>query len=183
MKNNFLHKKIKELSPQESLQMVKDLLKRKRSIVGKELKPGHLFFAVYDAKDKTQTYDRTPFVLILRRNASHTLGLNFHWVPLSMRINLIMIIMKLNAYNIRERKSLNFDYKQLRPMLKSLGYAPCIRMYINSRFSPTGVVIPSHQMMEMARLRTETFTSGKFSAQQLFAIARKRAKASAKKIN
>lgn len=181
MKNNFLHKKIKELSPSESLQMVKDLLKRKRSITGKVLKPGHLFFAIYDAKDKTQTYDRTPFILILRRNNSHTLGLAFHWIPLSMRINLILLIMKLNEYNIRERKVLKFDYKQLRPLLKSLGYAPCIRMYINSRFSSTGVVIPSHQMMEVARLKTETFTNGKFSAQQLFAIARKSAKTSAKK--
>lgn len=174
--SSFLHKKIIELTPAESLRMVKELLKSKRSISGRNLKPGHLFFAAYDAKDKTQTYDRTPFVLVLKRNQTHTLGLNFHWIPLSMRINLILFIIKMNAYNIRERKALTFDYKQLKPMLKSLGYAPCIRMYINARFSSDGVIIPSYKLMDVARLKTETFTKGRYSATQMFTMARKQNK-------
>ena len=169
-------RKIKELTPEQSLDSVKQLLKRKRTIESKDLKPGHLIFTYYDAKYKENTYDQTPLVLILRRNARHTLGLNFHWIPFSMRINLVKTIIKMNAYNIRERKPLKFSYNDLKPMLKGLGYAPCIRLYINKRFGKTGVIIPSHQLLEIARLKTETFTAGRYSASQLFAMARSKAK-------
>lgn len=170
-------KKIRELTPKESMESVKALLKRKRKMSNKDLKPGHLIFSVYDAKFKEFTYDRTPLVLILRRNTNYTLGLNFHWIPFSMRVNLAKKIIDMNASRIRQRKPLKFSYDDLKPMFKSLGYAPCIRLYINSRFSTTGVIIPSYKLMEIARLKTETFTEGKYSAAQLFAMARKRGKA------
>lgn len=147
----------------------------------KDLKPGHLIFTLYDAKDKTQTYDRTPLVLILKRTKRHTLGLNFHWIPFSMRVNLIKHILKMNEANIRQRKPLKFSYIELKPMLKSLGYAPCIRLYINKRFSKQGVVLPSYRLMEVARLKTETFTKGKYSAAQMYQMARKRAAKRSKK--
>ena len=168
--------KLKELSPKDSVEAVKELLKKKRKLEGKDLKPGHLIFTYYDAKYKENTYDKTPLVLILRRNATHTLGLNFHWIPYSMRINLVKFIIDQNAYNIKQRKPLKFSYQQLKPMLKSLGYAPCIRLYINSRFAATGVVLPSYKLMEVARLKAETFTRGKYSAMQLFQMARQKAK-------
>jgi len=171
-----LHKKIKELTPAESLAQVKALLKRKRPMKSNELKPGHLIFSAYNAKDKTQTYDRTPLVLILRRNKTHTLGLNFHWIPFSMRINLVKHIMQMNAANIRQRKPLQFSYKDLKPMLRSLGYAPCIRLYINRRFGKQGVIIPNYQLMDMARLRTETFTKGRFTASEMFQMAKSKGK-------
>lgn len=171
-KKSRLHLKVKELSPKDSVEAVKELLKKRRRLEGKDLKPGHLIFTYYDAKYKENTYDKTPLVLILRRNATHTLGLNFHWIPYSMRINLVKFIIEQNAANIRQRKPLKFSYQQLKPMLKSLGYAPCIRLYINGRFAPTGVVLPSHKLMEVARLKAETFTQGKYSAYQLYAMAR-----------
>jgi len=168
--------KIKELSLRDSVELVKGLMKRKRSIDKNELKPGHLFFTHYNAKNKEQTYDKTPLVLVLRRNASHTLGLNFHWIPMSMRINLVKHIMEINKTRIKHRKSLIFNYRQLKPMLKSLGYAPCIRLYINKRFSKQGVIIPPHRLMDIARTKSETFTRGRYSAGQLFAMARRAGK-------
>ena len=176
-----LTRKLKEFTPAESIAMVKGLLKRKRSLAKANLKPGHLIFSHYDAKDKENTYDQTPLVLILRINKSHILGLNFHWVPFSMRINLVKHIIKINAGAIRHRKPLKFSYRQLKPMLKSLGYAPVIRLYIRKRFGKQGVVIPSNRLMEMARLKTETFTRGRYSAGQMFAMARAAGKAKNKK--
>lgn len=165
--------KIKELSVEDSIKTVKDILVRKRTIVGKDLKPGHLIFTSYNAKFKENTYDRTPLVLVLKRNGTHTLGLNFHWVPFSMRINLIKEIIKRNAGNIRQRKPLKFKYEDYRGMMRQYGYAPCIRLYINKRFGRKGVVIPAHKLIEVARLRTETFTKGRYSAGQLYQMARK----------
>jgi hypothetical protein len=168
---------VKELSPSQSFKKVKDLLKERKKMTKDDVRPGNLIFTFYDAKDKQNTYDRTPLTLILKRNGSHTLGLNFHWIPLSMRLNLIKTIVRLNEKNIKQNKPLEFSYEQLKPMLKSLGYAPCIRLYINKRISSTGVVIPPDRLMEVARLKTETFTKGRYSASQLYQMARRRGKA------
>lgn len=169
-----LTRKVKELSPSQSLKKVKELLKERRRMKARDIVPGNLIFTFYNAKDKKQTYDRTPLILVLKRNGNHTLGLNFHWIPLSMRLNLIKQIIMMNSKEIKNGEPLRFSYEQLRPMLKSLGYAPCIRLYINKRISGTGVVIPPERLMEVARLKTETFTQGRFSASQMFQMAKKR---------
>lgn len=169
-------RKIKELTPEQSYQKVKDLLKEKKKLTKKDCAPGNLLFTLYDAKYQEYTFDRTPLVLILRRNATHTLGLNFHWILPSMRLNLIFHIIKINRKNIEKGKPIQFEYSQLKPLLKSLGYAPCIRLYINKRFAQNGVVIPPERLVEVALMKTETFTNGKFSAAQLFKMANKRGK-------
>lgn len=166
--------KAKELTPTQSYYIVKDLLKSKRTFRDEDFKPGKLLFYFYNAKDKENTYDRTPMVLILKRNSTHTLGLNFHWIPVKMRIHLISVIFKLNKQNIIKKLPLEFSYQQLKPMMRKLGYAPCIRLYINKRISTNGVIIPADRLVEVAGLKTETFTHGKYSAEQMYAMARKR---------
>jgi hypothetical protein len=165
----------KELSKKESNDKVKDLLKRRIKLQAKyHMQPGNLLFTSYNAKDKTQTYDKTPLVLILRRGSKYTLGLNFHWLPVSKRMFLISHIMRVNKTNIKNNKPLEFNYRDLKPMLKSLGYAPCIRLYINSRLGRIGVVVPPDGLAEIARLKAESFTSGRYSAAQLYQMAKRR---------
>ena len=176
-KTSKLTKKIKELTPTQSYQKVKELLKERKKMTKKDMIPGNLLFTFYDAKDKEQTYDRTPLILVLRRNNTHTLGLNFHWIPLSMRLYLIKMIILANEKNIKDNLPLQFSYNDFRPMMKRVGYAPCIRLYINKRIGSTGVVIPPERLMEVARLKTETFTKGKYSASQMFQMARAKGKA------
>lgn len=165
--------KIKELTPVQSYAAVKDLLKERKSMTTSDLVPGNLVFTFYDAKYKEFTYDRTPLALILKRSSKYTLVLNFHWLPLKMRINLIKHIILMNKKNVKKNLPLTFSYSDLKPMLKSLGYAPCIRLYINNRIGRTGVIIPPDRLIEVARLRTETFTNGKYSAEYLYSKARK----------
>ena len=172
---------VKELTPTQSYKKVKELLKEKKKITKKDFFPGNLIFTFYNAKYKEFTYDKTPLILILRRNNSHTLGLNFHWLPLKYRLNLIRIIMKMNKENIKEGKPIQFSYQDLKPLLKKFGYAPCIRLYINKRIGPTGLVIPPDRLLEVARLKTEIFTNGKYTAEQMFKMAHLRAKKSRRK--
>jgi len=171
-----LTKKIKELSIPQSNKAIKELIKEKRRLRNRDFVPGNIIFTSYNAKDKSQTFDKTPLMMVLRRNGTHTLGLNFHWAPLSMRINLIKIIVQMNAKNIQNNKPLEFNYKQIRPLLKQLGYAPIIRLYINKRISSVGVVLPPERLMEAARLRTESFTNGRYTAGQMIQMARKQTK-------
>jgi len=166
--------KLKELNPFQAKKKVKELIKEKQKLKESHFKPGNLIFGVYDAKDKEQTYDKTPLVLILKRGKTHTLGLNFHWAPFYMRINLIKVIVLSNAKNVKAGKPLQFSYEELKPLLRQLGYAPIIRLYINKRFGRVGVVIPPERMLEVAQLTTETFTNGRYSAEHMIAKAKKR---------
>jgi len=166
--------KVKELTFSQSNKKVKALIKEKRKLKSADFIPGNIIFMSYDAKDKEQTYDKTPLMMVLKRNSKHTLGLNYHWAPMSMRLNLVKLIILANEKNIKAGKQLEFKYEQLKPLLKQLGYAPIIRKYINNRISSVGVVIPPERLLEVARLKTESFTNGKYSANELYAKARKR---------
>jgi hypothetical protein len=169
--------KEKELTPKESLKLAKEMIFHKhQKLSNSNVKPGALLMYQYKAKNKEETYDKTPLVLVLRRSKGYTLGLNFHWLPMKMRTNLVKHILKVNKKNIKNRKPLDFSYADFKPLLKKYGYAPCIRLYINKRISSKGVVIPETELLQAAKLRTETFTSGRISAEKLYALARKRAK-------
>lgn len=176
---------VKELSKKDSNEKVKDLLKQRINLQARyHLKPGNIVLTSYNAKFKEFTYDKTPLVLVLKRGRKYTLGLNFHWLPVTMRMYLVNHILKINKENIKNNKPLDFSYADLKPMLKKLGYAPCIRKYINARMGKQGVVIPPERLTEVARVKTESFTNGRYSANQLFQMAknrgRKKAKASKK---
>ena len=61
----------------------------------------------------------------------------------------------------------------LKAFLKKRGYAPCIRLYINKRFTFNGCIIPSTNLLAAAKLNTATFTKG-VSAETMYNLARQR---------
>ena len=169
--------KTKELTPSQSINMFKEFYKKgKKSLKQKDFRPGTLIAYMYNAKDKEMTYDRTPLVLVLKRSRGYTLCINFHWAPVPLRVILVKKIISLNKRNIKLNKELEFDYKTLKPFLKRIGFSPVIRLYINNRISSSGIIIPSDQLMNAARMKTETFTKGKYTAEQLYLMALKQNK-------
>ena len=94
--------KNKEFTTSQSINMVKDMLKDKTLKKSKDkLEVGDLFFGVYDAKNKEEVYNKRPFVMLLKQNKSHMLGIAFSWAPLPLRIILIKKILQVNAKNIK----------------------------------------------------------------------------------
>lgn len=166
----------KELTYAQSKMSAKELVKTKKRLNKKDFAPGKTLFLSYNAKHKEITYDRTPLVLILRNSAKYTLGLNIHWLPFMMRQALVVQIMQMNKYQIENDKPLQFSYEQLKPFLKQFGYAPVIRLYINTRFSKQGVVIPSVKLPAVAKMRGETFMQGKHTSTEIFKQVNKSAK-------
>lgn len=158
-----------QLSVKDSFKIIKALIKNnKKKLLNKDFVPGRLLMFSYDAKDKTQTFDRTPMAMVLMRGKTHTMCLNFHWAPAPLRVILVKQILALNKNNIKLGKPLEIDYRQLKPFLKKIGAAPIIRLYINKRISSTGVVIPDEHLMDATKLRTESFTQGKVDAETLY---------------
>lgn len=164
---------IKEYTPKESIALAKKLVKEQsRNFKPKDMTPGNILFTHYNAKDKKRVYDKTPMMMILGVSPGHTLGLNFHWLPYTMRIALVKEILKVNKSNIRNNRKLEFNYAQLKPFLKKHGYSPCIRCYINSRIRKHGVVVGPENMLGMARFTMPIFT-GNIPTEKIYAMARK----------
>lgn len=157
------------LSASESIKFVKDMLKTKtKKLTLKDFEPGKLLMYRYNARDRENTFDATPLVMVLKYSRRYVLGVNFHWAPTPLRIILVKKILQMNTKNIKAGKKLEFDYKTLKPFLKKIGFAPVIRLYIKNRISETGVIIPPEHLMNAARTKSETFTNGKISAEELY---------------
>jgi hypothetical protein len=130
----------------------------------------NMLFFKYDAKDKENTYDKTPLVLILRKTKGYVLGLNLHWTPVNLRLILLKLILKLNKNNIKQNLPLQITYKMLKPILIRLNLGPVIRLYIYNRISRRGIVVPPEYWLIAARIRAESFSGG-FSADKLYRMA------------
>lgn len=162
----------KTMSVNESDEYIKNLLKKPRGLKRNDFLQGSLLFFKYDAKDKEQTYDETPLVLVLGTSRGYMLGLNFHWLPYQKRIWLIDRILEHSKGTLRRQNRLLFTYEDFKPLMKSVHYQPCIRLYIFKRISKKGVVIPSSELKNAQKLRQETFTKGKYTQQQLYQMAK-----------
>lgn len=168
---------MRPMTKRESVEYTKQLLKTKKPLrVKTDLLVGNLIFTSYRAKDQERVWDTRPMFLVLRRSRGYTLGLNFHWIPRRMREWLIRYIIRQNKK--RGNKNLvQISYRKLRPLLKKLGYAPCIRLYINRRFGRRCVNIPHDQFLNCALMDTAVFSHG-LSSEEIYKmiLTRKRHK-------
>lgn len=152
--------RVRQLDRQQSAAQIRKFLKSLVKFDSSSFTPGNLLIYRYNAKDKTKIWDKRPMVLVLAVSRRHLLGLNFHWIPFSMRMWLVRYIIKHNKKRIRNGEKIEFGYRKIKPLLKKMGYAPCIRLYIRThrRISPNGVVLPPERLIEAAQLRMEMFT-------------------------
>ena len=172
----------KELTPKISMDIVKNLIKTEKTNIQPLLKTGNIVTFLYDAKDKEQIYDRTPLVLVISTTSKYMLGVNFHWMPTQLRQTLIQYILDLNTKEIRNKRPLKVEYKDIRGAVKRIGAFPVVRLYIRGRISQQGVKIPDSMLMQAAKLATETFTGGKVNSATLWQRAKIKAQTAARKI-
>lgn len=165
-----------EMTIKQSNDYIKDLMKKPKELKGRDFQAGSLLFYSYNAKDKENTYDKTPLVLILGSRGNYVLGLNFHWLPYSKRLWLVQRILQKNAGTMKRNNRIDFLYEDFIPLMKSVHFQPCIRLYIKNRISRRGVVIPPDELLNQVKLRSETFTNGKYTQQQLYQMAKRRHK-------
>ena len=154
--------------------MMKELIKKPTNLSAKDFTPGQMVLCAYVAKYDKNPYDATPLILVLKRSRTYTLGLNFHWIPRNIRKVFVDYIYKNNRKNIQQNLPLTLDYKLIKNLLIKFG-APALRLYINRRFSPKGVIIPQTQFYKAVNLKAESFIG--ISAEQAWALAKSKMKA------
>ena len=166
---NELKKKPTVKEEKESLNVVRNLVKTgTKKLSKKDFKFGNMIFIRYDAKFKENNYDKTPLIFALSVSKSYTLGLNLHWTPIPLRVTLLKVILRLNKNNIKNNKPITINYKMVKPLILNLGLGPVIRLYINSRISSRGIIIPPDLWLSAARLDIAKFSQGKSSAEKFY---------------
>lgn len=160
------HRLKKHSDVKSAIDMFKEILKAPPIVINaSKLIPGKMLFYKYNAKDKTQKYDKTPLVIVLGVSKNYVLGLNFHWYPSGIRKVFVHWLFKM----YRKKKGSDFiiNYRSIKPMLIKLGAAPVIRLYIRKRISQYGYEVPQDLWETAVNLPSESFTGG-ISAEKMY---------------
>ena len=167
----------------DAYDMMKKLIDKPVKLKKSDFYPGALIMYAYDAQDKSRAYDGRPLCFVLGRSGKYTLGLNLHWMPKKLREKVMDGVLRRNKANVKKGRRLTLNYRMVKALVKGLG--PVVRLYINKRISPKGVVVPSYQYYKVIDLKSEHFIGISSKAAWAVAIAghkaNKRAKAAAKK--
>lgn len=135
--------------------MMKNLLKKPIKLKPSDFKPGAIILYTYRAKNTNNPYDMSPMNMILGRSGKFTLCWAINWTPPKMREKVLDYIMKKNKRNLEKGKPLVVDYTTIKKIIKGLG--PVIRLYLNNRISPKGVIVSPYQYYKVTSIRAENF--------------------------
>lgn len=95
--------------------------------------PGKLYMFLYDPKLKKELpyYDRFPLVLPFRKTPDGFIGLNLHYLPYHLRIQLLDRLMayKSNA-RMDETTRIKYSWALIDGVSKFQAAAPCVKQYL-----------------------------------------------------
>lgn len=129
--------------------------------------PGELYFYAYDPKHKDTLpyYDRYPMVFPFRKTKNGFIGLNMHYLPYHLRIQLFEALYqtKTNKF-VTENTRLKISWDIIRAMSQVNLAKPCIKEYLGSHIKSKIVKIdPVHWetalLMPVQRFQKQTAVS------------------------
>lgn len=106
----------------------------KRIVAPGQVFLGSLYFFMYDPKlkDVLPYYDQFPFVLVLDRNPTSFLGLNFHYLSPYYRALLFDVLYTLRQEHADTLKTrIQATYDLLAATAKYKQFRPCLKRYLN----------------------------------------------------
>lgn len=140
------------------------VLKGNPSQLTMKLMPGKMYMFVYDPVHKQELpyFDRFPCVLLYKRSIYGFSGLNFHYLPYQMRVQLLYRLMqyKTNA-KMDEYTRIKFTWAAIKGVAK---FAPAIPAFHNYNFAglrsqfreiraydwTTAVLLPVEQFVKLS---------------------------------
>ena len=127
---------------------------------------GKMYFFNYDPKTKKKLpyYDTFPMIIILEIYKDGFLGVNLHYLPIKLRMNLLSKFMKLLTKTQPTEKSLaRVRYKTIMNFAKYRGVKPCIKRYLSRHVKSQIVEIPATEWEIAAALPLARFKKEKES--------------------
>lgn len=105
---------------------------------------GRFCFFFYSAKGYQEGtlpyYDTSPMSLILGAQGKYVSGLNWHYLPLNLRVELFQEILAIEGGNFSDKQKLSATYESIKAMTNL--YKPCFKNYLVSRIKSQAVWVP-----------------------------------------
>lgn len=135
---------------------------------------GKMYFFVYDAKHKATLpyYDKFPLIFPVDRVPGGFTGINFHYLPLPLRAQLMDALYDITNNNrYDETTKLKLSYGVLKGAEKFKLFQPTFKRYLNSRVRSRFVLIEPSEWDIALWLQSEQFVGA--SKTKVWADSRK----------
>jgi hypothetical protein len=150
------------------------VLKGEPSHMRSAIMPGNLYMYAYDPKlkDELPYYDRFPLVFPFRKTQDGFIGLNMHYLPYDLRINLLdqLLVFKNNS-RMDETTKLKYSWAVIDGVSRYKAARPCVKQYLSGHVRSQFRQIYSEDWATAMLLPVERFVGA--SKQQVWAESRK----------
>lgn len=126
----------------------------------KRIQTGRMYFFRYDpkGKDVLPYYDTFPLVFPIETFTGGFLGINFHYLPLTIRARLMDALTDLqNNDELDETTRLILSYKILNSAIKFKSFKPALKRYLNKNVKSSFLRIEAHEWEVAIFLPVEKF--------------------------
>jgi hypothetical protein len=136
--------------------------------------PGHLYMFGYDPKGKNELpyYDRFPLVFPFRKTPDGFIGLNMHYLPYPLRIQLLdaLMVYKSNS-RLDETTRIKYSWALIDGVSRYKAAQPCVKQYLTSHVRTQFRQVTSKDWATAMLLPVERFIGA--SKQEVWADSKK----------
>jgi hypothetical protein len=141
----------------------------------KTLVPGNLYMYAYDPKTKDDLpyYDRFPLVFPFRKTVDGFYGLNMHYLPYVLRMQLLDNLLAFKSNNrLDETTRIKYSWAMIDGVSKFKAAQPCVKQYLNSHVRSQFRKVDSNDWATAMLLPVEQFVGA--SKQQVWEESRRK---------
>ena len=136
--------------------------------------PGHLYMFMYDPKLKKELpyYDRFPLVFPYAKTPDGFIGLNMHYLPYGLRIQLLDTLLTFKSNNrMDETTRIKYSWQLIDGISRYKAAQPCIKQYLGGHVKTQFRKVDSSDWATAMLLPVERFIGA--SKQEVWAESRK----------
>lgn len=134
---------------------------------------GHFCFFFYSAKGYREGtlpyYDTSPMSLILGQSGNIVSGLNWHYLPLNLRVQLFQTLLAIEGGPLSDKRKFTATYESIKAMTNL--YKPCYKNYLLSNIKSQAVWVPMDSALIATFLPVANFKGA--SQAKVYADSRK----------
>lgn len=157
---DWFRKKIKEAGGLNLKPADKRLFTQNQEYVRNRIYPGSLYFYGYNPKYKNVLpyYDMFPLTFIIGATSTHFTGINFHYLPMHIRITLFDKLMKhQTTWHLDDKKRIKADWTLLSNAARYPEVGPAVKQYLISHVMTKFIRVPLDDMKIAMLLPVEKF--------------------------
>lgn len=136
------------------------ILKERRAASSSRIIPGNLYMFLYEAKNKETLpyWDRFPLVFPFRSVQGGFYGLNFHYLPYKIRVDLLNRLLQYKSNDkFDETTKLRYSWGLINGVSKFRAAEPCVKHYLYEQVRSPFAKVDSQDWVTAMMLPVESF--------------------------